>query len=99
MRRRSAIFSARARQLTPQAFREDRGVRLSRCRTFAAALVAVCAVLPVTEVAAAKRAFGSRPLVRPMKGRDVRVLQDFLTRLGLRALGKRGHYGRQGQIA
>ena len=46
--------------------------------------MAVCAVLPVTEVAAAKRAFGSRPLVRPMKGRDVRVLQDFLTRLGLR---------------
>ena len=40
--------------------------------------------MPVTEAVAAKRTFGSRPLARPMKGRDVRVLQDFLTRLGLR---------------
>ena len=48
--------------------------------------------MPVTEAAAAKRAFGARPLARPMKGRDVRVLQDFLTRVGLDTTVD-GHFG------
>ena len=39
--------------------------------------------MPVAEAAAAKRVFGSRALQQGSKGRDVRVLQDFLTRWGV----------------
>ena len=42
----------------------------------------MCVALPVTE-AAAKRSFGSRPLERPMRGADVRELQQLLTTWGL----------------
>ena len=38
--------------------------------------------VPVAPAAAAKRIFGKRPLHQGMHGRDVRVLQDFLTRAG-----------------
>jgi cell wall-associated NlpC family hydrolase len=48
--------------------------------------------IPITDAAAAKRAFGSRPLERPMKGPDVRVLQRLLTAWGL-PLEVDGQYG------
>src|SRR6185312_14834946 len=38
--------------------------------------------VPVAPASAAKRIFGKRPLHQGMHGRDVRVLQDFLTRAG-----------------
>ena len=56
------------------------------------AVSAVCVALPVTE-AAAKRSFGSRPLERPMRGADVRVLQQLLTTWGLPTAAD-GIYGR-----
>ena len=42
----------------------------------------MCVALPVSE-ATAKRSFGSRPLERPMRGADVKVLQQLLTTWGL----------------
>jgi peptidoglycan hydrolase-like protein with peptidoglycan-binding domain len=49
----------------------------------AVALLALgSATIPVADAAAAKRTFGARPLSVGMRGRDVRVLQDFLTRAG-----------------
>ena len=38
--------------------------------------------MPVSDAVAAKRIFGKRALHQGMRGRDVRVLQDFLTRAG-----------------
>ena len=49
----------------------------------AAAALALATAAPAAPAAAAKRVFGDRPLQQPMKGRDVRVLQDFLTRWGV----------------
>ena len=40
------------------------------------------ATLPVADADAANQIFGKRPLKIGMRGRDVRVLQDFLTRAG-----------------
>jgi peptidoglycan hydrolase-like protein with peptidoglycan-binding domain len=40
------------------------------------------ATVPVADAAAANQTFGKRPLKIGMRGRDVRVLQDFLTRAG-----------------
>ena len=61
--------------------------RMSRRRTAGVALWVLSAclllLLPVAEAAAAKRVFGSRALHQGSKGRDVRVLQDFLTRWGV----------------
>jgi cell wall-associated NlpC family hydrolase len=57
---------------------------LSRCRTLAIALVAGAVVLPVAQADAARRAFGTRTLHVGMRGTDVRVLQDFLTKWGVR---------------
>jgi hypothetical protein len=57
---------------------------LSRCRTLAVAVAAMCALISVTETTqAAKRSFGSRPLAQPMRGADVKVLQRLLTEWGL----------------
>ena len=56
---------------------------MSRCRTLAVGLLAVGTVtVPVSDAVAAKRIFGKRALHQGMRGRDVRVLQDFLTRAG-----------------
>jgi hypothetical protein len=48
------------------------------------AVAAVCALTSIAETAqAAPRSFGSRPLAKPMRGPDVKVLQQLLTRWGL----------------
>ncbi len=67
---------------------------MSRCRTIAAGLLA-CGTfaLPAADSAAVKQTFGSRALALGMHGRDVRVLQDFLTRAGLKTAVD-GSYGR-----
>jgi hypothetical protein len=58
---------------------------MSRRRTIVVALWVLCACLiPVTEAVAAKRTFGTRALQLGSRGHDVRVLQDFLTRWGVR---------------
>ena len=60
----------------------------------AVGLLAVGAVImPVTDAHAAKRIFGKRALQEGMRGRDVRVLQDFLTRAGFSTTVD-GQYGR-----
>jgi hypothetical protein len=59
----------------------------------AVGLLAVGAVtMPVSDAVAAKRIFGKRALQEGMRGRDVRVLQDFLTRAGFNTTID-GHYG------
>jgi Putative peptidoglycan binding domain len=55
---------------------------LSRRRLLAVAVSAICAAIPISD-AAAKRSFGSRTLERPMRGADVRTLQQLLTEWGL----------------
>src|SRR4051794_37031650 len=49
--------------------------------------------VPVAPAAAAKRIFGKRPLHQGMRGRDVRVLQDYLTRAGFKTYVD-GQFGR-----
>ena len=49
--------------------------------------------VPVAPAAAAKKAFGKRPLHQGMRGRDVRVLQDYLTRAGFKTYVD-GQFGR-----
>ena len=66
---------------------------MSRCRTLAVALAASSLVVPVTSADAARRIFGARTLQIGMRGTDVRVLQDFLTRWGVRTRVD-GIYGR-----
>jgi hypothetical protein len=50
-----------------------------RCRSLVAGVIAAGLLLP----AAASADFGDRPLRQGSRGHDVRVLQDFLTRVGL----------------
>ena len=67
---------------------------MSRCRTLAVAFLALgSATVPVADAAAAKQTFGQRPLKIGMRGRDVRVLQDFLSRAGFRTIVD-GQFGR-----
>jgi cell wall-associated NlpC family hydrolase len=60
-----------------------------------AALVAVltASLVPASAADAANSRFGARTLTKGSHGRDVRVLQDFLTRAGFRT-GIDGHFGR-----
>ena len=53
----------------------------------------MCVVGPISE-ASAKRSFGSRTLERPMRGADVRVLQQLLAAWGT-PLTADGQFGRQ----
>jgi hypothetical protein len=54
-----------------------------RCRTLVVGLAAFGLALPIAAPAEAKRSFGDRTLREGARGHDVRVLQDFLTRVGV----------------
>ena len=57
---------------------------MSRCRSLAVGLAAIGLVLLVAVPAEARRyTFGARELSQGVRGHDVRVLQDFLTRVGV----------------
>ena len=61
---------------------------MPRCRTLAVGLSAFGLLMP----SAAYADFGDRSLREGSRGRDVRVLQDFLTRVGVRT-SVDGQYG------
>jgi hypothetical protein len=68
---------------------------LSRCRTLAAVLAVAGAAVPLYTAAdaeAKRLTLGDRNLSQGSVGRDVRVLQDFLTRVGIETEVD-GHYG------
>jgi peptidoglycan hydrolase-like protein with peptidoglycan-binding domain len=57
---------------------------LSRCRTLCAGLLLAVFALPVAQADARRITFGERDLRQGMRGSDVRVLQDFLTKAGVK---------------
>ena len=57
---------------------------MSRCRTLCAGLLLAVFVLPVAQADARRITFGERDLRQGMRGTDVRVLQDFLTKAGVK---------------
>jgi hypothetical protein len=62
------------------------------------AVAAMCALISIAESAqAAQRSFGSRPLAQPMRGKDVKVLQQLLTRWGLPTAAD-GQFGRHTKL-
>jgi hypothetical protein len=62
------------------------------------AVAAMCVLISITESAqAAPRSFGSRPLAKPMRGKDVKVLQQLLTRWGL-PTAVDGQFGRHTKL-
>ncbi len=65
---------------------------MSRCRTLVVGLLLTGATLPVAPASAARISLGDRTLRKGMHGTDVRVLQDFLTRVGF-ATTVDGQYG------
>ena len=66
---------------------------MSRCRMLAVAVSAMSVAVPISD-AVAKRSFGSRPLERPMRGADVRTLQQLLSTWGV-PLVVDGQFGAQ----
>jgi cell wall-associated NlpC family hydrolase len=65
---------------------------LSRCRTLCAGLLLAVFALPVATADARRVVFGTRDLQQGMRGTDVRVLQSFLTKAGLKTKVD-GQYG------
>ncbi len=69
---------------------------MSRCRSLVVASLAAGAAMsqiPAPPAEAANREFGARSLAPGMRGRDVRILQDFLSRAGV-GTPVDGHFGR-----
>jgi cell wall-associated NlpC family hydrolase len=66
---------------------------LSRCRTLCVGLLLVVFALPVATADARRITLGERDLRQGMHGTDVRVLQGFLTKVGIKTTVD-GQYGR-----
>jgi putative peptidoglycan binding protein len=66
---------------------------LSRCRTLAVGLAVAGAALPAAPASAHSRPFGYRALKVGSHGHDVRVLQGFLTKVGVKTFVD-GQFGR-----
>ena len=65
---------------------------MSRCRTLCVGLLIAVFGLPVATADARRITFGERDLRQGMRGTDVRVLQDFLTKAGVKTKVD-GQYG------